>query len=115
MNPWIKWTVGLERKSEVRAIARQLQITPAEAAARCMMFWSWCDSETSNGSIRATEDDVDDEAGIRGFARAMQEENWLLPCGDGFQLGNWDRHNGKSAKARALAAERKAQERKARP
>lgn len=108
---WIKWEKGLVRKPEIKQIARVMKITPHEAAARCMTVWEWADDVTVDGTVPAmTKSDVDQEAGLNGFAKAMEltlPDPWLLLQPNGLTFPHYDRHNGKNGKTRALDAERK--------
>jgi hypothetical protein len=45
---------------------------------------------------------------VSGFADAMRQCDWLIVNETGLQLPNFDRHNGKTSKNRALAAQRAA-------
>jgi len=52
-------------------------------------------------------EDIDRHVGVAGFGSAMQEVGWLLVDDNGVLFPNFDRHNGTSAKSRALTTERK--------
>jgi hypothetical protein len=109
---WIKWTVGLTRKREVVAIASALGLSRREVAAMLMEVWEWADANTTNGHVPSvTNVTLDEFLNCDGFAQAMQKEGWLVFDGTSITFPNFDRHNGKSAKSRALAANRKRAER----
>lgn len=115
---WIKWEKGLIDKPEVVQMARWLSqkhdrlFIEEEIAARLMRVWEWADTNTTDGSILGIGlDFVDRKAGIEGFSSAMIEAGWLLVDGMGLLFPNFTRHNGNSAKTRALEAERKRLER----
>ena len=113
---WIKWEKGLVRKPEIKQIARIMKITPHEAAARCMTVWEWADDVTVDGTVSGmTADDVDQEAGIRGFAKAMERispQPWLVIQARSITFPNYARHNGRCAKERAEWSRRQAESRK---
>lgn len=108
-EPWIKWTKGLTRKREVLLVAERLRVVPAHAAALCMLVWEWADDNTTDGYLRGmTPRMISTAIGIPGIAEvlAAQEVGWLHTVPDGIVIPNFDRHNGKTAKQRALAARR---------
>jgi len=49
---------------------------------------------------------IDYVSGVTGFGEAMNLSGWLVQDGHNLVLPNFDRHNGKSAKNRALTAQR---------
>ena len=107
MANWIKWEKGVWRKPEIWSTARLLQVTPAQAVLYWFRVWEWADDLTIDGWIAGiTRADVDDIAGKIGFAAAGEDVHWLKFEDDGLFLANFDRHNGKSAKRRAVNAER---------
>ena len=104
---WIKWTKGLSRKREVVAISARLGVSRYEVAARLMDVWEWADENTADGDVASvTKSFLDDIAGVTGFSDAMTSVGWLLDSGDGLHFPNFQRHNGQSAKQRALTADR---------
>ena len=104
---WIKWMKGLSRRTEIRAIARKLDI-PRQLAAGCFMdVMEWADDETVDGVLpRMTVEDLDDAAGMKGFGQAMVDVGWATATDQGVTLSNFTRHNGETAKKRALDANR---------
>ena len=114
---YIRWEKGLCTKPEISQIARTLKISKPEAAARCMMIWEWADEQTETGKIdRVSREDIDDVAGVKGISVAMENTvpiPWLLIDSNGVTFTRFDRHNGKSAKKRIAAAERKRRQRHA--
>ena len=107
---WIKWEKGLVNKPEVVQIARRLGIGAPAAAAHLMCVWEWADGVTETGHVEGvTLEDVDAVARMPGIGAAMCETRphaWLIADGGGIVFPNYERHNGESAKARALAAKR---------
>ena len=109
---WIKWEKGLAWKPEVLAIAAKLKKTRKEVAATLMELWEWADEITDDGhAASVTFVTVDERTGVTGLSRAMSEVGWLQATEDGVLFPKFVRHNGASAKARLLAAERKRNER----
>lgn len=105
---WLAWGVGLERKPKLRRMAHQLKQDNRLVAACLMITWSWADAVADHQGFvsHATLDDVDQEAGIEGFGKAMVEVGWLQDDRGGLLFPAWSTWNLGSAKARALAARR---------
>lgn len=114
---WIKWQRGLARKPEVLRMCAKLGRSRHEIAGLLMEVWEWTDEQVADpdpdghaivriesGQARAF---IDHLTGLLGFADAMSAENWILFRSAHVVFPNWGRHNGKSAKRRALDAERK--------
>jgi hypothetical protein len=76
--------------------------------------WEWADDNASrDGHVASvTVVTVDSLVNVTGFGAAMANvAGWLLADDSGIYFPNYDRHNGKPAKERALAAERKRKQR----
>lgn len=126
MGLWLKWEKGLERKQEVLQIAARLFMPPAQAAGTLMIVMSWLDdnvgeySEDRDGChARVTLKSlnvsfVDVICGVTGFGEAMAEVGWLRLQDGVLVFVNAGRHNGNTAKNRALSAQRQ-QKRRASP
>lgn len=118
---WIKFETTTPDKPEVFAIAEQLQLDPDAVVGKLVRVWIWADSQTEDGRVThvsrgqrdichasVTHKIVDRLVGMPGFAAAMESVGWLTPDGS---IPGFDRHNGETAKKRALARERKARQR----
>ena len=109
---WLKIQVSLPDKPEVWQMAGILAINADEVVGKLIRVWRWFDAHTEDGhATRVTFPLLDHVAGATGFAEAMQMVGWLEESGTDIRLPHFDRHNGKTAKNRALATERKAAER----
>lgn len=110
---WIKLQHVTPDKPEIYLIATEIGTTPEDAFGRCCRVWIWADQQSLNGhALSVTNVTLDSIARRDGFATAMQLAGWLVINHDGtVSFPHFDRHNGKTAKNRALAAERKALER----
>lgn len=122
---WIKWTKGLTRKPEVVQIAIKLGRSRQEVAGLLMEVWEWADENVVlnlSGSdpdkcpgvvpfTGATESLIVAVTGAAGLAEAMQKAGWLTVSGEKLTFPNFGRHNGKTAKSRALDSSRKARDR----
>lgn len=106
---WIKVCKNTPDKPAIRHAARVCGVSQADAFLAWFRLWTWLDSATADGSLPlSTADDLDDVAGVKGIAAAFAEAGWLeLTQPSGVIVMHWDRHNGKSAKKRALDAKRK--------
>ena len=88
-------------------MAEMLKIDPDAVFGKLVRVWFWFDEQTENGNApnvtaSALARIIDSRVGVEGFAKAMRSVGWL----SGISMPNFDRHNGKSAKNRALTANR---------
>ncbi len=120
---WIKWQKGLLRKPEVIRIAAMLNLSRHATAGLLMEVWEWADDavyfdETASGFdpdncpgfVRLGDSPLamfDATFAVSGLADAMTAVGWLMIRSGSLAFPNFARHNGKSAKARALDASRK--------
>jgi hypothetical protein len=107
---WLKVEGVTPDKPEVFEIATLLKIPPTDAFGRLFLVWRWFDAHTENGNAaNVSAAYIDHIAGVAGFAQAMQSVRWLDASADGAMgctLPHFDRHNGKTAKSRALTSKR---------
>ena len=104
---WIPWECGLTKKREILLIARQLGVSPREAAACCMEVWEWAQAQSVDGVVAGlTAADVSTGSGIAGVGEAMRDAGWIVESEGGIQFPNWERFNARSAKARLMNSER---------
>lgn len=104
---WMKVEKVTPEKPEVLAIASTLQIDPDAVFGKLFRIWCWFDDHTLNGNAPCvTSALLDRKACVTGFAQAMSAVGWLTETSDGLLLPNFDRHNGETAKQRALTAKR---------
>lgn len=103
---WIKVEKCLVQKPEVFQIASMTGIDHWSVVGRLIEVWSWADAQTENGVFDGISTAIIDRlAGYEGFAKAMaatKPSPWLVIDERGFSIPAYDRHNGKSAKKRAL-------------
>lgn len=106
---WLKVQKHTWRKAEIRQVARILGVSLADAFLAWFRLWSALDELSADGSIPYyTADDADSDAGLPGAGEAFAHVGWLLFDAHGCAVVHFDRHNGASAKARSLKAERQA-------
>lgn len=109
---WIKVEDTTPDKPEVIGIADILGIDQDAAFGKLVRIWIWADQQTYNGNaggngVSVTRAFLDRCACVTGFANAMVKVGWLLLNDDGSLIfPNFDRHNGETAKQRALASKR---------
>jgi hypothetical protein len=110
---WLKMSVNLPDKPEVWQIAGMLNIDADSVVGKLLRVWAWFDAHTEDGNaVGVTYPLVDRVAGVAGFAEAMVLAGWLSQAGSVMTIPHFERHNGKTAKNRALTNERVAKHRK---
>jgi hypothetical protein len=108
---WIKMRNDLAEDPAVMQVADRLGLSDFEVVGRMHALWAWTDRQTTDGFLEGvTARRVDQKLQCEGFAAALQDAGWLHIQDDGVQIPDFHKHNGQSAKARSLAAQR--QERK---
>lgn len=99
-------------KPEVFEMAEMLDIDPDAVVGKLLRVWNWFDDQSHNGdapvTVRAL---LDRYTGVTGFTQSMESVGWLRVEGKTMSLPNFDRHNGQTAKNRALTAKRMAKSR----
>ena len=109
---WIKIRTNLATDPAVKAIARALKLDPFSVVGRLHAFWAWADQHTNDGEIPwMTFEDIDDVADKRGFAAQLAAIGWLEQLENAVRLPHFERHNGDSAKRRAMEMEKKRRQR----
>ncbi|CAE6958933.1 hypothetical protein [Paraburkholderia domus] len=107
---WLKIDTITPDKPEVWAMSELLGLDRDAVFGKLFRVWVWFDEHTRNGNAAyVTTALIDNIAGVENFAKAMIEVRWLHAEKDGVSMPHFDRHNGKSAKKRALTARRVAQ------
>jgi hypothetical protein len=105
---WIKFEASTPEKQEVFSITVAMGWDdPDLTVGKLLKVWRWFDQQTVDGNApRVTSALMDRIIGVTGFAEAMCDVGWLISNEDGLSLPNFDRHNGETAKKRALTAKR---------
>lgn len=109
MIDWLKIEFNTPDKPEVFALAaKMLWSDPDMAVGKLIRLWRWFDQHTQNGNaVGVTDVTVFDRiCGSTGFGQALIDVGWLQMTTEGATLPNFSRHNGKTAKQRALTARR---------
>ena len=88
-------------------MAALLAMPPEQVVGHLIRIWVWADQQSLDGNaISVTETTLDHIAHVTGIAKAMREVGWLNGSNGSMSLPNFDRHNGKTAKSRALTRKR---------
>jgi len=105
---WLKIETSLPEKREVMAITAAMGWTdPDLTVGKLFKLWRWFDQQTMKGDAESvTLALLDLIIGVTGFCQCVVEVGWMTKTDNGLQLPNFDRHNGKTAKTRALGAKR---------
>lgn len=119
---WIKFEISTSEKPEVWAMAQALGIDADAVVGKLLRVWAWFDQQTPDGNATSvtsalptryqgvtsgvTKALLDRRVSVTGFCDAMISVGWMLESEGVVSLPNFDRHNGKTAKTRALTAKR---------
>ncbi|MFT0547473.1 conserved phage C-terminal domain-containing protein [Allopusillimonas ginsengisoli] len=105
---WIKFEASTPDKTEVLAITVAMGWDdPDLTVGKLLRVWRWFDQQTIDGNaVGVTPALLDRLIGVSGLCEAMQSVGWLEVYDGGITLPNFERHNGKTAKNRALTAKR---------
>jgi len=107
---WIKIEHSTPEKPEVFAIAEQLVLDPDHVTGALIRLWIWADQQLIDGNARGvTKMAIDRKTGVTGFADALISVGWLVFDSNKVTFINFSRHNGKSAKKRAVTNRRVAE------
>ncbi len=109
---WIKMRTDLHDDPEVLRLSAMLKIDRFAVVGRLATLWAWADKHTTDGTSSVTPLLLDDIVSHQGFADAMTVVGWLEVTDKGIRFPKFSRHNGKSAKKRALTSRRVATHRK---
>jgi len=109
---WIKIEITTPDKPEVVAMATHLRIDQDAVVGKLLRLWGWANLNSENGeALPITEAFVDRLTNQRRFASALRLVGWLTGTDGALCFVNFDRHNGSSAKARAMENRKKASQR----
>ena len=104
---WIKIEDSTPDKPEVWKMAERLAIDADAVLGKLVRIWIWADQQTLDGNAASvTRALLDRCAGVTGFADAMIAVGWLQATEDGVSFMHFERHNGETAKKRALTRRR---------
>jgi hypothetical protein len=113
MSAWIKMRTDLAQDMDVITLARLTNSSRITTVGRLYFIWSWADLNTQDGELHGigVDEEIDNIADKKGFAKAMEQVGWLVIHSKGVTFPSYEKHNGASAKRRANDAIRKGQKR----
>jgi hypothetical protein len=105
---WLKFDTATPEKPEVFAITIALGWEdPDLTVGKLLKVWRWFDLHSVDGNASSvTLALLDRLIGVTGLSQAMVDVGWLEVSDNGLTLPNFENHNGKTAKDRALTAKR---------
>lgn len=102
---WLKVDKATPDKPEVMRMARMLRLDRDTVFGKLFRVWAWFDLQSVDGRVDGcVSTDIDTLVDADGFASAMKAVGWLdyNDTSEVLILPNFDRHNGETAKKRAL-------------
>ncbi len=104
---WIKFEVATPDKPEVWQMSEDLNIDADAVVGKLLRVWVWFDQHSEEGNaVSVSKKLLDRLVGVTGFCDSMLGAGWMVEEGKEIFLPNFHRHNGKTAKNRALTAKR---------
>ena len=104
---WIKIEHVLPDKPEIQVMSALLNIDPETVVGKLCRVWIWADQQSIDGNaLSVTDAFLDRLTNCPGFAIAMRKVDWLTGRDLALSFPRFDRHNGQTAKARALTRKR---------
>lgn len=109
---WIPMRTDLRGDPAVMRMATALALPRAHVVGLLLVFWSWASTASATGRIEgATEELIDEEVGVRGFASAACAAGWLVLRDGGVTIPHFDRWLSRGAKNRLMTARRQQKKR----
>jgi len=109
---WIKFEKATLNKPEVFEMAGILDLDPDAVVGKLLRVWDWFDDQSRDGYAPVTlAAQLDRNTGVTGFVKAMEKVGWAVMENNRIGIPNFSRHNGQTAKDRALSAKRMAKQR----
>lgn len=109
---WIKIEHATPDKPEVVKMASLLGIDQDAVVGKLIRLWVWADLNSVNGNdVTVTDSFLDRITFCSGFSVALRNVGWLTGKNSCLMLPNFDRHNGQTAKNRAITNRRVAKHR----
>lgn len=107
---WIKLEHTTPDKPEVWEMAEILSLDPDAVLGKLLRAWIWADQNCNASGVTSVTvlALLDRMTGVTGFGNAMVSVGWIIIDGRECIFTNFDRHNGKPAKTRALGTKRMA-------
>ena len=110
---WIKMRTNLDRDPAVVRISSGLKTDRFAVVGRLHTIWAWANEHLVDGQdVPIDSAFLDALVECPGFAEQMRRVGWLSGRDGSLDFPGFERHNGASAKARAMDSERKKSVRK---
>ena len=104
---WIKMRTDLRDDPAVISIAAATGLDEDTVVGKLHRLWSWANRQTIDGNaVGVNENWIDRYLCVTGIAKELEKVGWLSAFDGGVEIPKFDRHNGESAKRRALTARR---------
>ena len=104
---WIKMRCNLDTDPAVFQMAAALEMDELAVVGRLWKVWAWADQHCADcNAVSVTRNVLDRITTTPGFADAMQKVGWLEGLDGALSFPHFDRHNGQTAKKRALTKNR---------
>lgn len=104
---WIKMRGNLWDDPRVSRLVDETDSSEAAVIGALYWLWATADQHTADGVMPGlTLKGIDRKTGVKGFAQALCDINWLEAVADGVQIVAFEEHNGASAKKRCQTAKR---------
>lgn len=104
---WIKVQHATPDKLEIVAMATDLGLEQDAVFGKCLRLWIWADQQTTSGAdLSVTAAFIDRLTDCPGFSVSLLKVGWLKSRNGRFSIPHFDRHNGQTAKNRALTKDR---------
>jgi hypothetical protein len=104
---WIKMRCNLDTDPAVFQIAAALEMDELAVVGRLWKVWAWADQHCADcNAVSVTRNVLDRITSTPGLADAMQKVGWLEGLDGALSFPHFDRHNGQTAKKRALTKNR---------
>ena len=116
---WFKVEHATLRKPEILEAAEYLNLGRRETLGIFLEYFAWLDQnlrESCNGTVsHITRKSLEDSLGCAGFTAMLEAIGWAKfdDAAHTLTVKNWARHNGSTAKSRALVRDRVAKHRNA--
>lgn len=105
---WIKVEENMPDKPEVAEMAELLDLDMDSVTGKLIRVWVWATRNCNGDGVTSVTAKklLDRSTDCKGFADAMIKVGWLGENDGELFFPHFDRHNGKTAKSRALASKR---------
>lgn len=113
--PWIKIETTTPDKPEVAKMAHRLKVKDHDLiVGKLVRLFAWADANSVDGQkVSITRAFIDRLVSMKGFAHALEHDaKWISGPDDSIDFANFERHNGDSAKRRAMETRKKQDQRR---